>query len=236
VLTLLTGKKQQVITDALAQIDLLHNADYYNQHKDRILANTKISKPSAVILFCGFCCKDRADFNQHNEDYFETVFELEKIAKKHNWLVIVKPRQLLEKTMKYLKATGGWATKYVSTYPKFVKQKNLHFIGHDTNLYKYFFSDVIVCNGCSTVEIEACIANKPLALVRTRSSAGYDPFETVTAQAAQEVKDINKLEKTILRFLQGNPHIDEQNALVKSMGITADGQAHKRIQDRLKKL
>lgn len=231
----ITGKKHEVLADAMPQLDLLHDPDYYMSNKNTILKHTPVTNPSAVVLFCGFCCKDRADFNEHNQDYFETLFELDKIAKKHNWLILVKPRQTFEKIMKFI-SQNRWAKQYGTRYSKIMNSKNLHFIPNDANIYRYFFADIVICNGCSTIEIEACVTNKPLIMVRTKSKPSYDPFNTVTTGAARGVKDVSKLENNIIELLANNSLADKQSGLIKDIGLLTDGLAHKRIQDRLETL
>ena len=229
----ITGKKSEVLLNALGQLDLLNNPNYCMPHRNGVLFENK--RPS--ILFCGFCCKNTSDFKLHNEDYFKTVYELERLAKKNNWLVMIKPRQGTKQVMVFLQQTRRWAKQYAKTYQSIVKSKYLHFIDFRANPCKYFSSDIIMCNGCSTLEIEACVINKPLVIVRTKSGLGYDPFNTVSSGAAIGIKDINDIEKTIKDILSGkNSHVSEQKALLKSLNILTDGLAHKRIQDRLKTL
>lgn len=229
----LAGSEKEVILNALGQLDLLHDPNYYEPHKENILFGNK--KPS--ILFCGFCCKNRSDFNLHNEDYFKVLFELEKIAEKNDWFVVVKPRQGIGKVVEFFKQSNALAKKYYKNYQLAAKSKYLNFIDFRANPCKYFSSDIIVCNGCSTLEIEACLINKPLIIVRTKSGSNYDPFGTVSSGAAISVTNINDIEKVITDTLSGKiSRVDEQNALLKKLGISTDGLAHKRIQDRLRKL
>lgn len=226
----ITGKKHKVIINAMPQLDLLYDPDYYMKTKNRILKYTRLQNPSAIILFCGFCCKDRKDFNAHNQDYFDALIELDRIAKKHNWLVFVKPRQTFKKVMKFISMTG-WAKKYKTPYTQINSSKNLHFIPSDANIYRYFFADMIIANGCSTIEIESCVAKKPLIMVRTKSGPNYDPFETVMNGAAKGIKNINNLEQIIVNLLSNNDLSDNQDRLINKIGLLADGLAYKRAQD-----
>lgn len=227
----ITGKKNEVLVNALGQFDLLSYPGYFRPSKNNILFENK--KPS--ILFCGFCCKNTSDFKLHNEDYFKTVYELERLAKKNDWLVIIKPRQGTKQVVDFLKQSGGWTKQYVKTYQSIVKSKYLHFIDFRANPCKYFSADIIMCNGCSTLEIEACIINKPLVVVRTKSGPKYDPFNTVSSGAAIKVENINNIEKTVMDIISvGNTRTKEQNGLLKDLNILTDGLAYKRVQDRLK--
>ncbi|KKN36539.1 hypothetical protein LCGC14_0772750, partial [marine sediment metagenome] len=83
----------KILLNAIPQLDILYEPRYYNSYRDKVLAKTKYPDAKKVILYVGFCCKDRIDFNSHNEDYFRTVLELEKLARRHNWIIMVKPRQ-----------------------------------------------------------------------------------------------------------------------------------------------
>lgn len=220
------------VQNALPQLDLLHDPDYYTPNRSKIISSSNNSSPEKVILFCGFGCKDRVDFKNHNENYFETIAELERIVEKNNWLVMIKPRQEFKKTMNFLNSTSSLA-KYKKIYPSLVKSKNLHFISYDNNVYKYFFADSIVINGCSSIELEACIAGKPLVIVRTRTKADYDPFKTVFSGAAFEVKRICDLESTIISSLKEKSYIQKQKDLLKSRGMIVDGLAHQRAQSAI---
>ena len=228
--------REKVLQNAVPQLDLLHDGSYYNSYKERVVSFTKNPTAKRVILFCGFCCKDRPDFDLHNEDYFKTAIELEKIAKKHNWLILIKPRQPFGRIISFLK-THNWGKKYVQPYSAIQSSKYLHFISTNAHIYRYFFADLFICNGYSTTEIETCLVNKPLILVRTRVDAkNYDPFDTVTSGAGTQVKDINKLEEMIIKVIDKTDHIDKQNALLNDLKIKNDGKAYLRVQEALEKL
>ena len=227
-----TRKKHEILTNALGQFDLVSNPKYHIPQEGNVLFNN--SKPS--ILFCGFCCKDNSDFRLHNEDYFKMLLELEKLAKKHDWLVIVKPRQVIGKVINFLKHIS-WGSKYISVYPKLVSSEHLHFIDASANTYSYLSSDIIMCNGCSTLEIEACIAKKPLVIFRTQAGRDYDPYSTVSSGAASYIDNIEKTEGVIKKILSGEEsRTNEQKKLIDSMNIKTDGLSYKRVQDRLKAL
>ena len=231
----ITERKNNILFNAMPQFDLLYNKDYYTKYRDIVLNSSKIQNPSRIILFCGFCCKNRPDYNLHNEDYFNTVIELAKISKRNNWLSIIKPRQHHDKAINFMKKSKKM-TKYIKPFTDAINSSNLHCIEHISNTYRYFFADVIMCNACSTVEIEACVVNKPLILVRTKADATYDPFDTVLSGAANLVKNINNLERTINMVSADTSYVVKQNKLLKSKGIVVDGMAHKRVQDLICKI
>lgn len=228
--------KDKILLNALPQLDILYDGNYYNSYRKRVLDKTKNPNPSKVILFVGFCCKTRPDFVLHNEDYFKTVLGLDQVAAKNNWLIMVKPRHTFGDMIKFLKSQK-WGSKYVKPYRNAQESKHLHFITTSGHIYRYFFADAIVVNGCSTIEVEACAANKPLVVVRTHSSLSrdYDPYMTVSELAANVVDQDGYLWHNIDGAINDN-WINRQKALIQKMGITFDGQHHKRIQERILKL
>jgi len=228
-------KTGQILLNSLPQLDLFHKDNYEAPDRKAVLKKIGRSGFEKIILFCGFCCKDRIDYNLHNEDYFKVVAELGKIAAKHNWLILVKPRQDYKEVRSFV-VQKGWSKSYGQMYADAQKDKHLYFIPAEANIYPYFFADLIVCNGCSTVELEACLVHKPLVIVRTKLSPDqYDPFGTVKFGAGIYVPDIINLESAIMNGL-GGVDIVKQDAFVRAKGIVVDGLAHKRIQEKIKTL
>jgi hypothetical protein len=228
-----TGNKQNILLNSFPQFDLLYD-DYVKEYKDDVINTTRNNSPAKTILFCGFCCKDRADFKLHSEDYFSTAVELERISRKHNFLIFMKPRHSFSRTVEFLKQNArrwSWTPSQVQSYVDIKNSKHIHFITTNSHIYRYYFADLVVCNGCSTAEIEACILNRPLVLTRTKvKKEEYDPFSTVSSGAGVQVSDINNLEGVVLDSFNGDSHIIKQNELLKSNNIVVDGKAHKRIQ------
>lgn len=227
---------KEVLLDALPQFDFFYPDNYKTPLRKKIVNQTKSPNSSKVILFCGFCCGGRGDFKDHNEDYFSVVEALSAVAEKNDWLVLIKPRQS-SKSITGFMASSGLSKTYGDAYKKAQKNKHLYFIDPNSSIYHYFFADLIVCNGCSTIEFEACLAHKPLVVVRSKlTTEQYDPFDTVRFGAGEYVSKISDLEGTIVRALESDSHIIKQDEFVKSKGITIDGLAYKRIQDKIKKL
>jgi hypothetical protein len=231
----------KILLNAIPQLDILHNPEYYNSYRDRVIKKTRHPAAQKVILFMGFCCKDRHDFKAHNADYFKTAIELGKIAKRNNWLVMIKPRQTHVEIMKFLQ-THKWGKKFILDYNALYCSKNVHFIGPAaTHIYRYYFADAFVFNGCSTAEVEACAIQKPLFVVRTDSKclqSGYDPYNTVSSGAAISVQDISKLEHNLMEYFNnGRCHYPEkQKELIDKMNISFDGHMYERIQNKLLEL
>ena len=232
-----TVDKKKVLLNALPQIDFFNTNNYKTSNREDILGRTKNPGAKKIILFCGFSGKYRPDYYDHNEDYYRTLFELARISEKNNWLSMVKSRQGLRQTGKFLALDEPWIKSCVKPYADAQKNKFVHFIHPDSNIYDHFFADIVICNGCSSVEIEACVVNKPLIVVRTKVGPDkYDPLNTVNSGAAVLVDNISKLEDTIINSLDGDLHVNKQNALIESIGISVDGLAHKRITDAIKLL
>lgn len=229
--------RDKILTNGIPQLDIIHDPEYYNSYRKRVLARTRHPDAKKVILFVGFCCKDRPDFDPHNEDYFRTVLELERIAKRHDWLVMVKPRHTYKKMRKFLK-THAWGKKWIKPYGDVQQSKHLHFITTTGHIYRYFFADAFVINGTSTVEVEACAIKKPLFIVRTCLEDRMDPYNMLLKRAAMSVPDHSELEHDLcLHFRDGSFHYpDMQEKLIKDMGIKFDGQMHKRVQDKLARM
>ena len=230
------GKGNEILLNALPQFDLFHLKNYKTADKDMFMKRTKSPKAKKVILYCGFCCKNRIDYNDHNEDYFKTVLELQKISEKNNYLSLIKPRQTYKQIMKFIDQEK-YFEKYRSSYIKAQNSNHLYFVHPDSSLYNYFFADIVVVNGCSTVEIETCLAHKPLVVVRTAvKPEQYDPFDTVKSGVAFYVPNINDLETMLTSGLNSKDYKTKQDNFIKSMGILADGLAAERIQNRIKLL
>lgn len=220
----------KILLNALPQFDLLYDKNYYESYRSHVLSMTKNPTAKKVVLFVGFEGKDRIDFDDHNEDYFKTVLELERIARKNNWLIMIKPRHYYDHMIRFLKA-HEWGRKYSRDYSGIQNSKYLHFIITTGHIYRYFFADVVALNACSTVEVEACAIQKPLLIVRTKSKDSYDPYGTINAGAGIRIKDIKNLENCIVDTSHHNT--EKQNMLVENFGITFDGQMAKRIQDKI---
>lgn len=234
--------EDQILLNALPQLDILYNG--IEHHRDFRLSSdfSKAYKetPSApVVAFFGFCCKDRLDFVKHNEDYFRSAVELSKLAHRDKFFLYVKPRQEKKKLMAYFSkhSLPELRQQYEKTYSK----TRVCYIGpRQSHILDYYFADIFVVNGCSTVEIEACAMGKPLFVVRTKQNMkhGYDPYDTVKSGAAIEITDLSELGQKLKDCVgYGRYHNPEkQENLLKKMGITFDGLAHKRIQDGILKL
>lgn len=234
--------EDKILLNALPQLDILYNG-VEHRRKERLSSDFpmayKENSEEKVVAFFGFCCKDRIDFVKHNEDYFRTAVELSRIAHSERFLLYVKPRQEKKKLMNYFHQHDLPELK--ESYRKTYEKTRVHYIGPKQNhVLDYYFADIFVVNGCSTVEIEACAMGKPLFVVRTKQNSqhGYDPYDTVKSGAAIEITDIKELDQKLRDCLRYRRYHEpeKQKALLDKIGITFDGQAHKRIQDRIAQL
>lgn len=193
-----------------------------------------------TIFFGGFCCRDRIDFNDHNEDYFKTCIELERIASRNGWLILIKPRQVYKKMYEFLTTHkshwGGWTKQYIEPYAKIQSSPFVKFIGTSCGLSTYYAaSDVMVINGCSTIEVESYALGKQLVIVNTKKDAiGEFAFTDEKDDTCFRVKNMSDLECNINQALL-NPRdkLSNQALFLSKVGITVDGKMHKRVIDRV---
>lgn len=235
---------KNILLNAIPQLDIIFNIQKKSKelYRNNIIKHTKNPNASCVLFFGGFCCKDRIDFLHHNEDYFKSCIELEKLASKNNWLVFVKPRQTYEDTMGFLirhkNNWGGWTKKYIHEYARIQNSKYMYFIKTSGGLhYYYHISDVMLINGCSTIEIEAYALGKPLIIINSNlASIGSDSFDT-KSDAAHRIDDFSKLEDNIIRAIE-NPteKLEGQEAVIRRLGLTIDGSMHNRVYKKLLEL
>lgn len=225
---------ERIMLNAIPQFDIIHNPEYYNKYRGRLLNQSK--KPSAkkIILFAGFCCRDRVDFNNHNADYFKTAIELERLARKNNWLIMIKPRQTFKVMMQFLKS-HAWGRQFIKPYTDIQNSNHVHFITTTGHIYRYFFADAFVINGTSTIEVEACAIKKPLFVIRTSPKNNSDPFNIVLNNAGKFIDNISDIGPSLKsHFSNGAHHFpNNQEKIIRDFGILFDGKMHQRVQDKL---
>jgi hypothetical protein len=193
-----------------------------------------------TIFFGGFCCRDRIDFNDHNEDYFKTCIELERIASRNGWLIVIKPRQAYKKMHDFLTAHkahwGGWTKQYIEPYAKLQGSPFVKFLNTTCGLSTYYAAcDAMVINGCSTMEVESYALGKQLVIVNTKKDAlGEFAFTDERDDTCFRVKSMDNLERSVNKALL-NPQdkLNNQASFLSRVGITVDGEMHKRVIDRI---
>lgn len=231
----------KIALNIVPQFDLLHDPNYYNSYRDKVLSKTKLPGADKVVLFIGMTGKNRFDFEDHNADYFGAAIKLTSWAEYNNALIMIKPRHTHKKNMAFLKSQK-WGKHYVADYAALQNNKHVHFITTTGHIGRYMFADAIVVNGCSTVEVEACAMRKPLFLARTKipghnkmNMPVYDPYNMNASRAAELAIDHNELIHEIgACFDDGRYHRPEnQVKLLKQMGLSCDGKMSHRLQKRL---
>jgi len=226
--------KSKILFNAIPQFDIIYNDMGDNKFKEALIKQNKIPKANKYILFAGFAGHKRSDFFPHNEDYYRTAIYLEKIAKKNNWFVFIKPRILAKQDLKFV-GDNSYISKYAKDYGSLWKSKHVCIVHPMESIYKYFFSDIIIANGTSTLEVEACCVNKPLIIVRTDPNS-FAPLKTVFLGGAKLVNTdiMNDLEEAITSSFEKN--ISCYSKILQYHGVSFDGKMSKRVGEAILKL
>lgn len=224
----------EFVSNAIPQFDIIYQNINNNEYKDTLISQNKIPKADKYILFGGFGGFMREDFIDHNEDYYRTALYLEKIAKKNNWFVFIKPRVPTKRDHNFVKSNAQ-VKKYADDYIKLWKSDSVCMINRFESIYDYFFSDIMMLNGTSTLEIEMCCTKKPVIIVRTEGS-GFDPLSTISLGGAKLVdrKDIDALEDAMLSQFEEN--IANYDKILEHHNITFDGKMNERVNNAILKL
>ena len=225
------GYSGNFIPNALPQLDIL----YYGSKKtllfkEHLLTRGYIPTAKKYILFAGFGGPVTSEYRDHNDDFYRTAIHLHKLANKNDWYIFIKTRLTQGDYIKFMNDHGE-LHKYRDEFTNLCNSNRVCVINKLDPIYKYFFVDIIILNGTSTIEVEASCINKPIIIVRTNSS--YDPLKTITLNAAKLVNkdDMNNLEEAITSNFDNN--IACQKKLLSYQNIIFDGQHSKRTQDAI---
>lgn len=183
------GKNEKnVSTGCLPQLDILSDSEYIEKYRKKILSGAGFLNCEKTAAFFGFCCKDRSDFNKNNRDFFEVLNQISTV--KDNIGFFVKPRSEVSRLRKF-------AARYntLDQFSKAMKSKNIHHVLHTDYIYRYFFSDFFILNGCSTVEIEALYMGKPIIIYRSVDKV--DPYDSHSNDLATIVDNPGDLRDAI---------------------------------------
>lgn len=230
--------KALVTTSTLTQFDLLYN-NIQNQEKIRqeIIIDSKNPSATKVITLFGHGCKFRKSLNPHNAGYYRAAVRLAKMAEKHNWLVVIKPKTTKIEPF-LMNNHEPWANDIRSRYRALCKSKFVKFLHPHDDPYRYFCTDLIVCSARSTIEVEAALARKPLVRIKAPIGTLDDTdalYEngTLDFQSAYVVDNIKEMEPVILDALNGDNTalLERQEKFINHLGIIFDGKAHVRLID-----
>lgn len=208
----------KVVTDVLAQFDILYNL----QFKAKELRRELVGSASKLVVFFGHGITKKTDkLRPYDNGYYQAAIELSKLAEKNNWMVYVKP-----------KSNKG---------PKLPSnKKNFKVLQHDADSYKYFCSDLIITSARSTIEVEAALVKKPIVRIYTPTTPLTDEqksyeYGALDFGADYLVNDISKLERImLLAFNDDNNLYKQQDKFIEHLGITFDGLAHIRFVNAIK--
>lgn len=226
----------KIVLNALPQLDLLSNPDYYNSKKSLFVPSVLAKKP--IILYFGHIgIEETIGIRPHRREFFDTLFELAEVVNKIDGILFVKPRANYVDLREMSAAEKLLKTHYKPIW----KNPRVKFINTQYPIYQYMFADIVVCNGYSTTEVEAVIAGKPVVKVNLITKPLIkDYYKTLEEGAAIEVtaiKDILPAINTILKSGQMRNTLEEgRNRFISKHNILLDGKANERILDRIIKL
>lgn len=233
-------KNSNILLDALPQIDLVQNKEYFNSYRSKVLKRINKENAEKVLLFFGNRCGEREDYQPYNIDLFDALVELNKICEKNNWVLMVKQKNSIEKTMKFLKNNKYLVSRgYIDRYNKIINNRNIFFITTNSHPYRYFFADSIICSGWgSTIEVDSAAANRPCVVYRPirKFNTDEDPLKSVKYEAVIKCEDVSTMERDIRLSFDNKILALNQDKYLKEIGISTDGNMHKRITDAILKL
>jgi hypothetical protein len=234
--------KAMIATDALTQFDILYNNSTRRDKivKEIIRASGKPKAEKVITLFGHKLSTKTDNLAPYDFGYYRTMVELAEIAKRHNWLIVVKPKGGEDRV--YIKSSkAGWINEDRVRERYLKLSKDIKFLKHDDDPYKYLLSDVVITSARSTIEVEAALVKSPTIRIWTprpkpnERQLSYE-YGAIDFGAVNLVKDISKLEDTIISLLDKNELCDNQNKLIEHHGITFDGKAHIRFLDAIRKI
>jgi len=232
---------EKIVLNALPQFDVLYDrVQRSNECRRALLENSQANK---IVTIFGHKY-GRSDFIAHSVDFYLSVIKLAKLAEKNNWLLVVKPKK--ENTFSFIdiKAKSGeaWAVEIIDEFMSLKESPYVKFVAPFGDPYPIIAAtDVIVLAGRSTVEIEACLANKPLVIVRVADNVfagGNDNLDTIKNDCAYHADSQDVFEEIILTAVNSDNavQLQNQNKHMFDLGLTFDGQHHKRALQAIKEL
>lgn len=236
-------KNKPIVLDTLTQLDILYNNESYKKFKNGVVNISGVKSPNKIILFFGNRVGEREDYALYNKDYFDTLFELNRLSKLNNWLILVKPKSGFKKMMSILgtmESKFSWIKEYSKKYREIQKETNLFFITTNSHGYGYFFADVILSSGSgSTVEVDAAAAKKPAVIYKPDKDEWtdpewVDPLYSVKNNAVFVAKNVADISDCIDNAINDKMLPSRQELYLKNIGLTHDGKAYMRVINAIK--
>ena len=230
----------KIVLNALPQFDVLYDrVKNLHQHRESILKGHPASK--IVVLFGHK--NGREDFLANSVDFYHSAIRLAKLAEANGWLLVIKPKK--ETTFSFIKIKArkkeAWAVDCLDEFMALLKNPWVRFVGPFGDPYPYIASaDAMVISGRSTIELEACLAQRPLVIVRTvdNTLAGNDTLKTIENECAYHVDSIDKLD-TVMPVAVDSANtgqLQNQAKLVSDLGLTFDGKHYLRAVKAIRRL
>lgn len=214
-----------VLVKSLPQFDLLSN-EYLERCKNNVLKNISF-KPSKIVLFAGerYSRSEKVD---RVRDNYDTLIKLSKLSIIKNWLIVIKPKS--NNMMEFLQA--NYPNSYVEKLFNSISSRNIWMLPYDDLFYPYFFADIIVDNGASSVAVESCIAGRPFISI----SSGKQTFEEMDAHQTLSnccgvyVNDVSELGKQIERTIGRSSIFSEyQKKFLNNIGLKIEKSSSSKI-------
>lgn len=222
-------KDDQIQVTGLSQFDTLFD----------IMKKTK-RKEKSILFAGGFMLFREGEKYRPREEYYKYILYLSNMCSINGWNLIIKPRADDINILKNI--NEGWAKEYVEMYKKLLKNGNIKLVDAGSNIYDYFYSSMVIIDGWSTLEIEACLANIPLIIIDERKNTNdkdSDFIGSVSSGAARLVDCLRDLDETIVELENKkveNIMFEGQNKLISDLGIKFDGKTADRIVEAIERL
>ena len=237
-----TNNDTKVYTNILTQSDILYKK-ILNRDKIRkdLIRKSKNPKADKLIVLFGHVCSEKHDkLLPYHYGYYKAIVELDKMARKNNWAIYVKPKS--DDDTNFIKRTGkSWAklNNIRNDYLAAIKNNSMVFLRDTVDPYDLYCSDIIICSARTTVETESSMANVPLIRLWvpsqkvTEAQLSYE-YGAIDANAAYIVKDMNNLNKAITSLFGDNSELyKKQKVYTGGLGLTFDGKSSLRLVDAI---
>jgi len=217
---------------SLPQFDLL-GKDRYHEYRTSLLSQLKFV-PEKIILFAGDRYSNSADVRRVRDNY-DTILKLSEIVRHRNWLVLIKPKS--NNMLEFIERDSlGFSEGYIRKFHNALKNDHVVVLKFSDWFYPYFFADVIIDNGGSTVAIEACLANRPSISISERQSfAEMDSHGVLGSDASFYLSDMLDLLKCIYEANYTSDIGMAQNNFLDKIGLVKSPESSNGLIDAILK-